>query len=345
MICRIKIYVESPNIRSCEDCDFNVSQSGDLITVNRQNPGPAIQICQNDILVVDVVNKIPGHSLTMHWRGQPNQEAPYMDGVPLVTQCPIPSYTTFQYKFRALAPGTHLYHAFSDSDRSRGLFGALVVRQSDKMDPQRKYYDTDSKSHIILIAEADKKLLINGKGPSHTGAALSIFTVKSNKRYRFRAAFAGGGSACPVTLTVDNHKMKIITVDGNPVNPNEADSIVLGKGERVDFVLKTNQPADGYFLRVRSCKGEGLALVNYQARGKARGEDKNESDREGRSFDTGLCDSQIGRMCLRDVKALQKMPEKLRTGVGKVMYLSFGSRIVNVNGETSDKWVKRESGL
>ncbi|KAH0821747.1 hypothetical protein GEV33_001044 [Tenebrio molitor] len=83
MMARFRWGNEEKENRSCEDCDFNVSQSGDLITVNRQNPGPAIQICQNDILVVDVVNKIPGHSLTMHWRGQPNQEAPYMDGVPL----------------------------------------------------------------------------------------------------------------------------------------------------------------------------------------------------------------------------------------------------------------------
>jgi hypothetical protein len=81
-------------------------------------------------------------------------------------------------------------------------------------------------------------------------------------------------------------------------------------------------------MRVRSCKGEGLALLNYQARGKARGEDKKESDREGRSFDTGLCDSQIGRMCLRDVKALQKMPEKLRTRCreGHVLVLRIQDR-------------------
>jgi hypothetical protein len=34
-----------------------------------------------------------------------------MDGVPMVTQCPIPSSTTFQYKFRASRAGTHMWHA------------------------------------------------------------------------------------------------------------------------------------------------------------------------------------------------------------------------------------------
>jgi len=60
---------------------------------------------------VDVINRLPGKAAAVHWRGQTQMEMPYMDGTPLVTQCPIPSYTTFQYKFRASMPGTHLWHA------------------------------------------------------------------------------------------------------------------------------------------------------------------------------------------------------------------------------------------
>lgn len=55
-----------------------------IVTANRQIPGPPIQVCQNDILIVDVINRIPGKSVTLHWRGQPNNEAPFMDGVPMV---------------------------------------------------------------------------------------------------------------------------------------------------------------------------------------------------------------------------------------------------------------------
>lgn len=70
-----------------------------------------LQVCENDILVVDVINRLPGKAVAVHWRGQTQMEMPYMDGAPLVTQCPIPSYTTFQYKFRASISGTHLWHA------------------------------------------------------------------------------------------------------------------------------------------------------------------------------------------------------------------------------------------
>lgn len=71
----------------------------------------ALQVCENDILVVDVINRLPGKAAAVHWRGQLQTDTPFMDGVPLVTQCPIPSYTTFQYKFRANVPGTHMWHA------------------------------------------------------------------------------------------------------------------------------------------------------------------------------------------------------------------------------------------
>lgn len=57
------------------------------------------------------MNRVPGQGFGIHWRGQPQKETPVMDGVPMVTQCPIASSTVFQYKFRASRPGTHMWHA------------------------------------------------------------------------------------------------------------------------------------------------------------------------------------------------------------------------------------------
>lgn len=58
------------------------------------------QVCENDIVVVDVVNRAMGQSVGVHWGGQSQREFPYLDGVPQVTQCPVNPHTTFQYKFR-----------------------------------------------------------------------------------------------------------------------------------------------------------------------------------------------------------------------------------------------------
>ncbi|KAJ8957788.1 hypothetical protein NQ314_006503 [Rhamnusium bicolor] len=326
----------------CDDCPANSSNCNNLyctsaegstrgtIIANRQLPGPSIQVCQNDILVVDIINKIPGHSLTVHWRGQPNHEAPFMDGVPMVTQCPISGYTTFQYKFRASSPGTHFYHAHSDADRTDGFFGALIVRQANKVEPHGKLYDVDSKEHIVLLSEwsgdlstgivneddLTKAIMINGKSPEVSGHSLSVFNVEKDKRYRFRVAYTAGSVGCPVAISVDSHLLKIIALDGNPINPYEVSSAELTKGERLDFVLKTNQKIGAYFLRAKSTCNEnelnGLSMISYDGFSGANIENKIVLEENFRKFDTSLCNSKIGKVCLGDVRSLNKIPSNLR---------------------------------
>lgn len=133
------------------------------------------QVCQNDIMVIDVVNRIPGQSFGIHWRGQSQKETPFMDGVPMITQCPIPSFTTFQYKFRATNPGTHMWQVNTGEEALETQFGGFVVRQPDSRDPSKHLYDTDDPSHIITVHswstqrrspfldDSRSKLFINGK--------------------------------------------------------------------------------------------------------------------------------------------------------------------------------------
>jgi FtsP/CotA-like multicopper oxidase with cupredoxin domain len=70
-----------------------------------------LQVCEGDIVVVDVKSHLRGLETALHWHGQLQRGSPYMDGVPMVTQCPIQSKAHFRYKFRASNPGTHFYHS------------------------------------------------------------------------------------------------------------------------------------------------------------------------------------------------------------------------------------------
>lgn len=96
--------------RNCFNCTFNqadcfrphcVTADGvkrAIITVNRMLPGPSIQVCLGDTIVVNVENHL--HSFegtTIHWHGL--RIPPHMDGVSMITQCPIDPMTTFQYRF------------------------------------------------------------------------------------------------------------------------------------------------------------------------------------------------------------------------------------------------------
>lgn len=67
-----------------------------VISVNRMIPGPTIDVCEGDKIVVDVSNNIEGEVLTIHWHGVYQKGSQYYDGASYVTQCPIPEQTTFR---------------------------------------------------------------------------------------------------------------------------------------------------------------------------------------------------------------------------------------------------------
>ena len=63
-------------------------------------------------MVVDLVNKQYSDTETLHWHGMSQQESPYMDGVPFITQCPV-AHGTFRYQFNATEAGTMFWHSHS----------------------------------------------------------------------------------------------------------------------------------------------------------------------------------------------------------------------------------------
>lgn len=56
------------------------------------------QVCLNDTIVVNIINNLlGGEGVSIHWHGI--HVPPHMDGVAMLTQCPIPEYSSFQYKY------------------------------------------------------------------------------------------------------------------------------------------------------------------------------------------------------------------------------------------------------
>lgn len=289
--------------------------------------------------MVDVTNKIPSQSIAVHFRGQLQEESPYMDGTPMITQCPINSYTTFQYKFRASVVGTHFYSAHSSSLTSDGIFGGFVVREDIRFTTDKKFYDVDDKNHLILISEWSKilatdimddvdtpdKILINGRS---SGTDQPIFHVLKGKRYRFRVAYTGGVTGCPVSLNVDKHFLKIIALDGQSITPHEADSIILNKGERVDFVFKAKELIGDYALNVKATCFEGVigeAIIRYDEYAE-KGSAKREFIESNikREFNTGICEDTTGKVCLNELHSQKKISNFLRQEtVEKQIFLGY----------------------
>nr|CAD7431404.1 unnamed protein product [Timema monikensis] len=191
----------------CGDCPNNVSAcsnpsciaAGGIVrpvtVVNDRIPGPGIQVCLGDTVIVNVQNSFGVRGITLHWHGLKMTGNPYMDGAPYITQCPIGPHNSFQYKFLADTPGTLIWHSHvamslvRESDRTKGsegyeeadgMFGALVVRRPLPSEPNSDLYDHDLAEHSVIVwhwyPEPSATLINNGFNSKATlyGAGLII---------------------------------------------------------------------------------------------------------------------------------------------------------------------------
>ncbi|KAJ8669742.1 hypothetical protein QAD02_001001 [Eretmocerus hayati] len=312
MECRYSFHVEHyfAMSKACYGCPKNITDCfrphcipadgmrRSLVVVNRQMPGPSIEVCEGDKVIVDVTNMLHGDGTTIHWHGQHMRKTPYMDGTPWVSQCPIPAGDTFRYSFIAENPGTHFWHSHVGFQRGDGLFGPMVVKRSPKRNQLNGLYDKDE--HIFLISDWDHEMgldkflghyhasldnkppniLVNGLGRfevrdeenSQTEIMpTAVFTVKQDLRYRFRIMNAEFLN-CPIEMSIDNHTLLIVSSDGKDLEPVEAKSLVTYAGERFDVIIKMNQTIDNYWIRLRGLidcgpqftKAYQVAILRYE---------------------------------------------------------------------------------
>ncbi|XP_022309214.2 uncharacterized protein LOC111114966 [Crassostrea virginica] len=121
----------------CEVNPLQESELEEVLTVdgsykfmyafNNQFPGPTLVVYENQIVKVRVYNDLVNEAVTIHWHGLFQDGNPWMDGVSMLSQCPILPGQMFTYKFKASPSGTHWYHSHHGAMRREGLSGAFIV--------------------------------------------------------------------------------------------------------------------------------------------------------------------------------------------------------------------------
>uniref|UniRef100_A0A182K9A9 Plastocyanin-like domain-containing protein n=1 Tax=Anopheles christyi TaxID=43041 RepID=A0A182K9A9_9DIPT len=245
-ICRFELVVEKRTFRhgSAPIIDKGLLAEGSksiepsaidsYYTVNGRYVGPTLTVCENDFLVVDVENRIPGESISLHWTGQSQRRTPFMDGVPMITQCPIASFTRFQYKFQADKAGTHLYHGFTGTERTHGLIGAFVVRSpyEQRQSPVLSVLRNDP---VWLVTKLNGLLGVNGQR--------NWTQTSNNGSLRVRLVYAV--SHCQHWLELEDHDLHVLALDGNVLDHNATSligRILLHDGVRMDLTLIRRGP-------------------------------------------------------------------------------------------------------
>ena len=257
-----------------------------VVVANGSLPGPELILYEGQLLRINVINHLKSETTTIHWHGLPQHDTPWMDGVGYVTQCPIQPGSEFMYQFYARPKGTYWYHAHVGSQRTKGLFGALVIREKSQSSSNEHIMTINGWNHLwdadmdhlkmvygIFMNRTEQEAsvsvdggkfsrfrltsaLINGKGRYyeygiHNGAPLSVFNVEPNQQYRLR--IIATGALYPFLVSVDEHVLSVISSDGYDLEQENADSIIINPGERYDVMISTNATSQkNYWIRAKT---------------------------------------------------------------------------------------------
>lgn len=210
---------------------------------NGRYPPQELRFMEGDSVSIDVANNLPrGTGTTIHWHGLPVPNE--MDGVPGVTQDPIPSGDSMTYEYRASPSGTYLYHSHVDLQMDRSMAGPLVIEEDDP----HVDYDHDV---VVLVDDYLSDDPPDGEYPSipdYDGIVMNgalpdspdSLTVSEGDRVRFR--FINGGAAGVFEVNVAGHEMTVAFADGRPVDPVQVDSFWFGSAERYDVIVECDNP-------------------------------------------------------------------------------------------------------
>ncbi|KOS38955.1 hypothetical protein ACN38_g10218 [Penicillium nordicum] len=130
--------------------------SREVFLINGQLPGPLIEADEGDDLEIFVKNDLPVDT-SLHWHGILQRGSPDMDGVPGVTQYPIPPGGNFTYRFSIKDQyGFFWYHSHVRAYYNDGIRGPLLIRPSpQRLRPFEKLAHSPHERDIILQTERD----------------------------------------------------------------------------------------------------------------------------------------------------------------------------------------------
>lgn len=234
-------------------------------------PGPEIRVRQGDTVRLTARNEL-AEATTIHWHGV---RLPFaMDGVPDLTQEPIPPGGEFVYEFGAVDAGTFWYHPHANSAEQvgRGLSGALVVEEPEPLRVDRDVVWVLDDWLLVDTAQIDAGFghpmhMSHGGRLGNTitlnGTIPDEFAVRSGERVRLR--LVNVSNARTFGLDFAELRPHVIALDGQPVAPYQPPGgrVVLAAAQRVDLVIDMGgRPGDRVSIADSYYRGRAYRFVD-----------------------------------------------------------------------------------
>jgi len=213
---------------------------------NGSCPGPTIQATQGERVRIIVENRLP-EATTMHWHGF---EIPVqMDGMPYISQKPIPPGGSFTYEFTLHQEGTYFYHSHGAMQEMMGMIGMFILHPKKPFQPR-----VDHDYGIIMQGWS---LLPNSDVPNTAGMEFNWLTFNGKAGPATTPLLARQGSRVRIRLVnmgMDHHPIHLhgntFVVTGSEAGRQPdtmwgpANTVLVGVAQARDIEFVANNPGD-----------------------------------------------------------------------------------------------------
>ena len=229
-----------------------------IITINAQMPGPMIIAHKNQTLHITVYNELTSiEGISIHWHGMLQKGTQTSDGVAFITQRPIPPNGVFIYEFQAYPPGTYWYHSHAGAQRSDGLYGALIVKDTI---PNVDEYSDMPDQHTLLLMDWQRESSINLF--YSIASSLRFWKETADEYIEYISTHSSDRvevGALPFWSAIINDKGRHYNESGQTnIKPTSLNYFTVSQGQRYRFRLIGAQAV--YGLRV-SIEGHKMTVV------------------------------------------------------------------------------------
>ena len=240
-------------------------------------PPPVIHMTQGQRFITDLVNGLD-EPTTIHWHGM---RVPIgMDGVPYLSQDPVPPGGRFRYDFVPQDAGTFWYHPHCNTldQMARGLTGIVVVHEA--LDPG---FDVDLPLNLRDFRLGEDGQFIEFFKPRGAARAGTFGTVLTANWVQspvhdlpagglVRLRLAATDTTRVYELTLPGAVGRIIALDGQPVPepvdwPTDDAPLLLGPGQRADIALQMPNEAGAEISLLAAVLGDRSELARFRSTG------------------------------------------------------------------------------
>ncbi|XP_051140153.1 L-ascorbate oxidase homolog [Andrographis paniculata] len=232
-----------------------------VITINKQFPGPRINCTTNNNLVVNVFNHLD-EPLLFTWNGIQQRKNSWQEGMP-GTNCPIPPGANYTYRFQAKDQiGSYYYYPTTSLHRAAGGYGPITIHSRPLIPvpfppPEDEHVvlagDWYSDGHVSLRKKLDSGrtlsrpdgVIINGRR-GEDAPDQPMFFMAAGKTYRYRICNVGMKNS--INVRIQGHTLKLVEVEGSHTVQNTYDSVDVHLGQCYSVLVTADQTPKDYLL-------------------------------------------------------------------------------------------------